>query len=360
MTVHWRDPAAKGLGMFRLGRRKSQFTERYEKIGAGHRVGQSAAVEDAEVVADNAGAAEVAPTVSGNIGRENDVYNRQEQSPPESLEITPDRDLPSSDAIGGAADGLAEYILSAQNAPVSPDTVVPATPVAPRLRALGHDHQIVEAEQAPPGWLDTFDPGKPIPTPAPRAPAPSSPPYIGRRIVTAVPSDGAPSNSPDTRTRLIGKPIYQDGYQREPGEAPSAPAWLDTASPIEPVWTPVEQPVEEVAQDELSGNAPSSKPASLAPGVAQAASAVQSGDNRATHPTVSASTDSAVITQSGGQVGQPAASDASAVLPGYIVHSNPSHGGDTTGQESAGLQYQQAQLQAEVEIDEPLLPPLAF
>ena len=199
--------------MFKLGRRKSPFTERYEKIGAGQPVGgqvpkdDSAAPIDPDVLAD-------AEAVYRDIeGLDTDLVGLGPGREP-----APDSDLP---AVQAASDKSEQ------------------APALPRVHANGHDHPDALAEQDTPAWLDSFDPQKPMPklmppvTPEPAAVADEDDTEAIRSAPDADPATRHEANPTERRPQPRLKPKPKLITAQEPKQPPPAPAWLDTAEEVE-------------------------------------------------------------------------------------------------------------------------------
>jgi len=206
--------------MFKLGRRKSQFTERYEKIGAGQPVGQmpeddDAAPIDPDVLAD-------AEAVYRDIeGLDTDLAGLAPDKEPragETADSAPDSDLP---AVQAASDKSEQ------------------APALPRVHANGHDHPDALAEQDTPAWLDSFDPQKPMRKPMP--PVTPEPAAVAdeddtEAITSAPDADPATrheANPAERRPQPRLKPKPKLITAQEPKQPPPAPAWLDTAEEVE-------------------------------------------------------------------------------------------------------------------------------
>ena len=219
-----------GIDMFKLGRRKKRFNERYSRIGSGQRIGnqdvEAEPFDEAQVAGED-GLDEALPT---------DAEGHDSETAPDLTDPLPIYDGGDQDGYGDPeAPALSSFDLAGE----SEITEIPENPVAsenpqlPRVHANGHDY--ADGDQELPAWLDSYDPAKP----------PIKPPEL----------PGAPAEAPDMAGEALPDPACshtddvlkpskalesKDNIKPETKAAEPAPSWLDVADEVESRPPPME------------------------------------------------------------------------------------------------------------------------
>lgn len=236
--------------MFGLGRKKSKFTERYNRIGSGQRIGiqptdedqsdpttlqheegdAAGVVTDADADHDRGSTAELPDPVQPYQGTEmlaaeivTDQASHGAKAPVAVVETLPDVQS-QSDAQLAAGQRITDPGMTSRDPDAAQD------PQLSRVHANGHDYR--DGEEELPSWLDSFDPAQP-PIKPPELPQI----HVAEPIVTGeTATDAAQGSLADSAASVRPPALKPRGRTRpepEPEKAEPAPSWLDTAEVVE-------------------------------------------------------------------------------------------------------------------------------
>ena len=242
----------RGSTLFKLGRRKKRFNERYNRIGSGQRIGNQDVEAELLDEAQVAGEDSLDEAMLPEAAEGHDSETPQDLMDP--LQVYHDGGDPDE---YGDADGpaLSSFDLAGESETNAvPDDPVPSeNPDLPRIHANGHDY--AEGDEDLPAWVDTYDPEKPPVKPPELPEAPEEVPDMAGEALPET-ADEQPDDARKTPRVQRGK----DKSEPEAKAAEPAPSWLDVADEVESRPPPMEYDAESVPpepdQDDPAENEP--------------------------------------------------------------------------------------------------------